>query len=259
MSSEKGNVARKRAQKHQNIIRFKNDKYDKSEKLKIILGSPKSGAVVFKADSALANPEISHGVSSKSCAPNWKRTACGNRTLESANRLNAMVHTGVCKRCKEVLEWKIKYNKYKPLNQARKCVKCLQKTVKDSYHVMCKPCAFKLELCAKCGKKEEIANPLSSAEDQRENGDAEINPGRRSRIRSGKGDDDDDGNNSIDDSDFDSDEGSDEKDQDHSVRSPLTRLPTPHTDTTSQKEKATNTEEIEAHGVPDISTLTLDV
>ncbi|XP_041041891.1 uncharacterized protein C9orf85 homolog isoform X2 [Carcharodon carcharias] len=209
MSSEKGNVARKRAQKHQNIIRFKNDKYDKSEKMK---------------------------------------------------RLNAMVHTGVCKRCKEVLEWKIKYNKYKPLNQARKCVRCLQKTVKDSYHVMCKPCAFKLELCAKCGKKEEIVNPLSSAEDQRENGDAEINPGRRSRIRSGKGDDDDnDGNNSIDDSDFDSDEGNDEKDQDHSLRSPLTCLPTPHMNTILQKEKATNTEEIKAHGGPDISTLTLDV
>lgn len=38
-------------------------------------------------------------------------------------------------------------------------VKCLQKTVKDAYHVMCKPCALKLELCAKCGKKEEIVIP----------------------------------------------------------------------------------------------------
>ncbi|XP_043572429.1 uncharacterized protein C9orf85 homolog isoform X4 [Chiloscyllium plagiosum] len=69
MSSQKGNVTRKRAQKHQNVVGFKNDKYDKSEKMK---------------------------------------------------QLNAMVHTGVCKHCKEVLEWKIKYNKYKPLGQARK-------------------------------------------------------------------------------------------------------------------------------------------
>lgn len=38
-------------------------------------------------------------------------------------------------------------------------VKCLQKTVKDSYYIICKPCALQLELCAKCGKKEEIVIP----------------------------------------------------------------------------------------------------
>lgn len=38
-------------------------------------------------------------------------------------------------------------------------VKCLQKTVKDSYHIMCRPCACKLEVCAKCGKKEDIVIP----------------------------------------------------------------------------------------------------
>ncbi|KAK7164412.1 hypothetical protein R3I94_002960 [Phoxinus phoxinus] len=81
------------------------------------------------------------------------------------------VHDGLCQHCKGVLEWKVKYNKYKPLTQQRKCVKCLQKTVKDAYHVMCKPCALKLELCAKCGKKEEIVIPL----DQEEEGEVEAN------------------------------------------------------------------------------------
>lgn len=38
-------------------------------------------------------------------------------------------------------------------------VKCLQKTVKDSYHTVCKPCACELDLCAKCGKGEEIVIP----------------------------------------------------------------------------------------------------
>ncbi|XP_059830771.1 uncharacterized protein C9orf85 homolog isoform X2 [Hypanus sabinus] len=101
MSCERGNVARKRAQKHQNVIVFKNDKYDKSNKTK---------------------------------------------------RLNAIVHTGVCKRCKEVLEWKIKYSKYKPLSQPRKW--------------------------------------LSSSETQNREGDAETNPDTRSCIKGseGKGD-----------------------------------------------------------------------
>ncbi|XP_067839642.1 uncharacterized protein C9orf85 homolog [Heptranchias perlo] len=206
MSSQRGNIARKRAPKHKNIIGFKNDKYDKSEKLK---------------------------------------------------KLNTMVHAGVCKHCKEVLEWKIKYSKYKPLTQARKCVKCFQKTVRDSYHIMCKPCAFKLELCAKCGKKEEIVNPLAPAADQEQNGDVQTNTWTRSRIKSGKGDDDDD-DDSTDDSDFDRDDGSDVNDEAQSSQSSSTDLSTQGTDAALQKEKTPKTEGTEAQGVPELSALTLE-
>ncbi|XP_055206763.1 uncharacterized protein C9orf85 homolog isoform X7 [Gorilla gorilla gorilla] len=112
MSSQKGNVARSRPQKHQNTFSFKNDKFDKSVQTK---------------------------------------------------KINAKLHDGVCQRCKEVLEWRVKYSKYKPLSKPKKCVKCLQKTVKDSYHIMCRPCACELEVCAKCGKKEDIVIPWSLA------------------------------------------------------------------------------------------------
>ncbi|XP_057634067.1 uncharacterized protein C9orf85 homolog [Chionomys nivalis] len=110
MSSQKGNVARSRPQKHQNTFTFKNDKFDKSVQTK---------------------------------------------------KINAKLHDGVCQRCKEVLEWRVKYSKYKPLSKPKKCVKCLQKTVKDSYHIICRPCACELEVCAKCGKKEDIVIPFN--------------------------------------------------------------------------------------------------
>ncbi|XP_042304633.1 uncharacterized protein C9orf85 homolog isoform X2 [Sceloporus undulatus] len=109
MSSQRGNVARSRPQRHQNAQRFRND--DSSAQRK---------------------------------------------------KINAKVHEGLCQRCKEVLEWRVKFNKYKPLTQPKKCVKCLQKTVKDSYHVICKPCACELDLCAKCGKREEIVIPIQT-------------------------------------------------------------------------------------------------
>ncbi|XP_059128979.1 uncharacterized protein C9orf85 homolog [Peromyscus eremicus] len=105
MSSQIGNVARSRPQKHQNVFTFKNDKFDKSVQTK---------------------------------------------------KINAKLHDGVCQCCKEVLEWRVKYSKYKPLSKPKKCVKCLQKIVKDSYHIMCRPCACELEVCAKCRKKEDI-------------------------------------------------------------------------------------------------------
>ncbi|XP_077331075.1 uncharacterized protein C9orf85 homolog isoform X1 [Lithobates pipiens] len=74
--------------------------------------------------------------------------------------INSKLHDGVCQRCKDVLEWKVKFSKYKSLSQPKKCVKCLQKTVKDAYHIICKPCATKLDLCAKCGKNEDIVVPI---------------------------------------------------------------------------------------------------
>ncbi|XP_028658176.2 uncharacterized protein C9orf85 homolog [Erpetoichthys calabaricus] len=77
-------------------------------------------------------------------------------------KANAKAHDGICQRCKDVIEWKIKYNKYKPLSQPRKCIKCLQKTVRDAYHIICKPCGLKLGTCTKCGTNEEIVTPLKT-------------------------------------------------------------------------------------------------
>uniref|UniRef100_A0A8C5PRV7 Chromosome 9 open reading frame 85 n=1 Tax=Leptobrachium leishanense TaxID=445787 RepID=A0A8C5PRV7_9ANUR len=81
---------------------------------------------------------------------------------QRTKKINSKLHDGVCQRCKDVLEWRVKYSKFKPLSQPKKCVKCLQKTVKNAYHIICKPCAIQLELCAKCGKKEDIVLPSQS-------------------------------------------------------------------------------------------------
>ncbi|XP_074651698.1 uncharacterized protein C9orf85 homolog [Tubulanus polymorphus] len=90
-------------------------------------------------------------------------------TSKMTKLLNELAVTGVCKHCSEIIDWKIKYKKYKPLTQAKKCTKCLQKTVKKAYYIICEPCAKKHEVCAKCGKNEEIVQePLpSEAEEAR--------------------------------------------------------------------------------------------
>lgn len=35
-------------------------------------------------------------------------------------KAKAKIHDGLCQHCKDVLEWKVKYNKYKALTQPRK-------------------------------------------------------------------------------------------------------------------------------------------
>ncbi|XP_007650453.1 uncharacterized protein C9orf85 homolog isoform X1 [Cricetulus griseus] len=114
---------------------------------------------------------------------------CFSKT-PSPYKINAKVHDGVCQRCKEVLEWRVKYSKYKPLSKPKKCVKCLQKTVKDSYHIMCRPCACELEVCAKCGKKEDIIIPFNKEPETSVN--TENQGSNRRRSCRGKEDSDED-------------------------------------------------------------------
>lgn len=68
----------------------------------------------------------------------------------------ALPLAGVCVRCKEKIEWKKKYDKYKPLTVPKKCVICQQKKIKQAYHSLCQDCAESRHVCAKCGEKEDV-------------------------------------------------------------------------------------------------------
>ncbi|XP_072716256.1 uncharacterized protein C9orf85 homolog isoform X1 [Ciconia boyciana] len=148
MSSEKGNVSRTRPQRYQNAHAFRNDKYDTSARRK-----------VWKSF-RIANEVLQQ----------WKPRNRFTLALEKplTQKINAKLHDGVCQHCKGILEWRVKFSKYKLLSKPKKCVKCLQKTVKDPYHIICRPCAGKLEVCAKCGKEEEIVIPIDKGQDRTE-------------------------------------------------------------------------------------------
>lgn len=87
------------------------------------------------------------------------RTVFKNDLHDTSHRtklINSLQINGVCQRCKDILDWKIKYKKYKPLTAPRKCVGCDQKTVKHAYHMLCTPCAKQKNVCAKCCKAAEV-------------------------------------------------------------------------------------------------------
>ncbi|KAB1211440.1 hypothetical protein CJ030_MR6G021370 [Morella rubra] len=58
--------------------------------------------------------------------------------------------TGVCPRCKEQIDWKRRYGKYKPLAEPAKCQRCLKRAVRQAYHNLCPGCAKEQRVCAKC-------------------------------------------------------------------------------------------------------------
>ncbi|KAI8016832.1 Receptor-like protein kinase FERONIA [Camellia lanceoleosa] len=61
--------------------------------------------------------------------------------------------TGVCHRCKDQIEWKHKYGKYKPLTEPAKCQRCSKRAVRQAYHNLCTACAKEQHVCAKCSSR----------------------------------------------------------------------------------------------------------
>jgi len=80
------------------------------------------------------------------------------RTDPTAKVLKNLEILNCCPKCTSVLEWKIKYGKYKPLTVPGKCVDCLNKCVKHAYHIRCEACVLKSGKCAKCGEKLELVS-----------------------------------------------------------------------------------------------------
>lgn len=88
-------------------------------------------------------------------------------TSKKTKEINQIELEGLCERCKEIIEWKIKYKKYKPLTVAKKCTKCEQRTIKQAYFIVCPACISQLTVCGKCGcKKELILKPGPTASEQ---------------------------------------------------------------------------------------------
>lgn len=100
------------------------------------------------------------GNASRQRAQKYKNTTAFKNTMhdksDKTKMINSLQINDVCTRCKEVIAWKIKYKKYKPLTQLKTCVACGEKTVKRAYHVMCVKCGIKTGKCTKCCKSEEV-------------------------------------------------------------------------------------------------------
>ncbi|RNA22610.1 hypothetical protein BpHYR1_002552, partial [Brachionus plicatilis] len=86
----------------------------------------------------------------------------------TTKRINNLEFYGICDHCKEIIDWKVKYKKYKLLTTPKKCVKCFEKKVKDSYYIVCRDCSVTHKICSKCSKPHEnLEFGKSQAEKQR--------------------------------------------------------------------------------------------
>ena len=57
---------------------------------------------------------------------------------------------GICDKCREKVQWKFKYGKYKSLSKPGTCQNCKNKSVTKAYRCYCDACAKKKACCGAC-------------------------------------------------------------------------------------------------------------
>ncbi|KAI8826846.1 uncharacterized protein EV422DRAFT_14259 [Fimicolochytrium jonesii] len=82
-----------------------------------------------------------------------------NKNNAAAVKIYNTPAKGICQRCLDIIDWRKRMNKYKPLTQPKTCLACHQKRVTDAYHVLCKGCAETRKVCAKCQEGTDIVQP----------------------------------------------------------------------------------------------------
>lgn len=64
-----------------------------------------------------------------------------NPKSKKTEKILASPNVGVCSKCRDKIEWRKKYRKYKPLTQPAKCNVCCSRSITAAYHTICGKCA----------------------------------------------------------------------------------------------------------------------
>lgn len=70
--------------------------------------------------------------------------------LEREARTQKLMCEGVCARFREKVQWRFKYDKYKPLKNVATCQSCKQKCVTKAYRAYCDDCSRRRNVCSSC-------------------------------------------------------------------------------------------------------------
>lgn len=73
-----------------------------------------------------------------------------DKELRKEDHIRRGMSGGVCDRCREKVQWRFKYNKYKPLKAPGSCQGCRQKTVVKAYRTLCDRCSAQRHCCPSC-------------------------------------------------------------------------------------------------------------
>lgn len=78
--------------------------------------------------------------------------------LRREAHIQKQMSEGICDKCREKVQWRFKFDKYKPLSKPGTCQACKNKMVHKAYRSLCDPCSIKRGACPACCKDLETCN-----------------------------------------------------------------------------------------------------
>jgi hypothetical protein len=78
--------------------------------------------------------------------------------LKKENNICNQMIINICNPCKVKLQWRFRFDKYKPLTRPGNCQECKQKNITKAYRTYCDACAAKKHVCPGCCKDIDEAN-----------------------------------------------------------------------------------------------------
>merc|ERR1712065_12356 len=101
------------------------------------------------------------------CCCRWfvRMTSLRKGNRKTKDILNRPI-TGFCTRCYEIVDWRKRFRKYKPLSQPATCEDCKKRNVRHAYHRLCHDCRRRRKCCARCKstKNELVVEELTEAQ-----------------------------------------------------------------------------------------------
>jgi ferredoxin len=88
--------------------------------------------------------------------------------LRKEQKTQKLMCEGICRRCREKVQWRFKYDKYKPLKAVATCQQCKQKKVTKAYRTLCDGCASTKDVCPSCCLTPEQTERLDEEEEQKQ-------------------------------------------------------------------------------------------
>lgn len=72
------------------------------------------------------------------------------KELKEEARIQKGMSEGICIKCREKLQWRFQFNKYKPLKNIANCSNCHKKCITKAYRTLCDQCANEKNVCPGC-------------------------------------------------------------------------------------------------------------
>ena len=91
-----------------------------------------------------------------------------DRELRKEAHISKTMSEGICAKCRQIVQWKFNYDKYKPLKKVANCSSCKQKVVTKAYRTLCDPCARAKKVCPGCCKAFDETVPIEEPDGQEE-------------------------------------------------------------------------------------------